>query len=254
MQARRCLKFIDHLCRGGRRANYFLKALKVWSMKDYIPKLLQITLFAIIVLFVSCFARYAGESRLPSDSPKDDVLAGIVNPFDSTCYDWRGNIIPCDYKRQYAELMFDKPIPDPRFMDNKDGTVTDHLTGLIWLKNAECFGMMDWESARQAAKQLKDGDCGPDPALILSDGSSAGDWRLPTMDELSALIDYSRRNPALPPGQVFSDFPPGYYWSATLLDYHPQIAWIVYFESGTTCYEAIKNNAGHIWPVRRPKE
>jgi hypothetical protein len=114
--------------------------------------------------------------------------------------------------------------------------------------------MKDWKSARLAAKRLKDGDCGPDPTLVLADGSSAGDWRLPTMNELSALIDYSRRNPALPPGQVFSDFSPGYYWSATLLDYHPGAAWIVYIESGTTCYEDIKNHAGHIWPVRRPKE
>ena len=184
----------------------------------------------------------------------DAALADIVNPFKSTCYDWRGNVIPCDFKRPYAELLFDKPIPDPRFTDNRDGTVTDNLTGLIWLKNAKCFGMKDWKSARLAAKRLKDGDCGPDPELILSDGSSSGDWRLPTMNELSALIDYSRRNPALPPGQVFSAFPPGYYWSATLLEHHSGAAWIVYIESGTTCYEDIKNHAGHIWPVRGPKQ
>jgi hypothetical protein len=176
------------------------------------------------------------------------------NQFKSTCYDWRGNVIPCDFQRQYAELLFDKPIPDPRFSDNQDGTVTDNLTGLIWLKNTNCFGMMDWESANLAAKSLKDGDCGPDPALILSDGSSAGDWRLPTMNELCILIDYSRRNPALPNGHMFSDFPPGFYWSATTLDYHPAMAWIVYIESGTTCYDDIKSHAGHIWPVRKPKE
>ena len=28
--------------------------------------------------------------------------------------------------------------PNPRFTDNGDGTVTDNLTGLIWLKNANC--------------------------------------------------------------------------------------------------------------------
>jgi hypothetical protein len=187
-------------------------------------------------------------------SEHDDVLADIVNPYESTCYDWRGSTIPCDFKRQYAELLFDKPIPDPRFMDNKDGTVTDNLTGLIWLKNTKCFKMMDWESAILVAKSLKDGDCGPNSALILSDGSSAGDWRLPSMNELCILIDYSRRNPALPNGHMFSEFPPGYYWSATTLDYHPGMAWIVYIESGTTCYDDIKNHAGHIWPVRGPKE
>ncbi|MGD2096854.1 MAG: hypothetical protein PVG35_04690 [Desulfobacterales bacterium] len=32
------------------------------------------------------------------------------------------------------------------------------------------------------------------------------------------------------------------------------MAWIVYFESGTTCYDDIKYHAGHIWPVRGPIE
>jgi len=177
-----------------------------------------------------------------------------VNPFNSACYDWRGNSIPCDFKRQYAELLLGRPVPDHRFLDNKDGTVTDSLTGLIWLKNTNCFRMMNWEGAKRAAKRLKDGDCGPNPALILADGSSAGDWRLPTMRELCTLIDFSRRDPALPNGHMFSAFPPGYYWSETTLDYYSGLAWIVYFESGTTCYEDVKNQAGHILPVRKSVE
>jgi len=223
-------------------------------MNDYIPNSVQINIFTIFVFFAFCIGGCAGENNSLSESPNDDVLSGIVNPFNSTCYDWRGDIIPCGFKRQYAELLFDKPIPDPRFMDNKDGTVTDNLTGLIWLKNTKCFGLMDWEGARLAAKHLKNGDCGPDPALILSDGSSAGHWRLPTMRELCTLIDYSKRNPALSNGHMFSDFSPGYYWSATTFDYHSGMAWIVYFESGTTCYEDVTNQAGHILPARKPLE
>jgi hypothetical protein len=187
-------------------------------------------------------------------SQNDDELAAIVNPFNSTCYDWRDNIVPCDYKRQYAALMFDKPIPDSRFTDNRDGTVTDNLTKLVWLKNTNCFGIQDWQSAVLAAKSLKEGDCGPNPDLVLSDASSAGDWRLPTMKELCTLIDFSKRDPALPNGHLFSDVPSGYHWSATTFDYHPEMAWIVYFESGTTCYENIKNRSGYILPVRNQKE
>src|ERR1700675_1460495 len=35
--------------------------------------------------------------------------------------------------------------PNPRFTDNKNGTITDNLTKLIWLKNANCAGgPMQW--------------------------------------------------------------------------------------------------------------
>ncbi|MCK5469278.1 MAG: DUF1566 domain-containing protein [Cyclobacteriaceae bacterium] len=223
-------------------------------MKDYIPKLVHINIFIIFAFFAFCVGVYAGENNPLSETPNDDVLTGIVNPFKATCYDWRDNIIPCDFKRQYAELLLDKPIPASRFIDNKDGTVTDNLTKLIWLKNSNCFGKLDWRDAALAAKGLKEGDCGPNPALVLSDGSSTGDWRLPTMSELCTLIDFSRRDPALPNGHFFSDVPPGYHWSMTTLDYYSEMAWIVYIESGTTCYEDIKNHAGHIWPVRESKE
>jgi hypothetical protein len=220
-------------------------------MKDYIPNLVRIHIF---IIFAFCIGACAGRNNSLSEFPNDDVFAEIVNPFNSHCYDWSGNSIPCDFKRQYAELLMDRSIPDPRFIDNKDGTVTDRLTGLIWPKNMSCFGMMNWEGAMLAAKRLKDGDCGPDPALILSDGSSAGDWRLPTMSELCTLIDFSRRDPALPNGHMFSAVPSGYHWSATTLDYYSEMAWIIYFESGTTCYENVTNQAGQILPVRKPLE
>ena len=94
----------------------------------------------------------------------------------------------------------------------------------------------------------------PNTVLVLSDGSSAADWRLPTMDELCTLIDFSRRDPALPNGHMFLNVPSGYHWSATTLDNHSEMVWIVYFESGTTCYDDVKNRAGHILPVRSLKK
>ena len=62
--------------------------------------------------------------------------------------------------------------------DNGDGTVTDSSTGLVWLKNANCFGSVNWDEAKTKASQLKNGQCG------LSDGSTAGQWRLPTINKL----------------------------------------------------------------------
>ena len=217
-----------------------------------------IVYFLILLLFVfSCLRlqpSYANEDSPQSVPENDDAVQGIVNPFDSDCYDWRGIHIPCDFKRPYADLLGYESKPDPRFTDNQDGTVTDNLTRLVWPKNTNCFGMRDWKGALLAAKSLDEGDCGPDPELVLSDGSSAGDWRLPTMKELCTLIDFGRRDPALPNGHMFSDAPSGYHWSATTIDYHPEMAWIVYFESGTSCYENVNNRAGYVWPVRILKE
>lgn len=219
-----------------------------------IQQIAAVWVFALLVIpFLSPPLSRAEDDTSPAVIQNDKVTAAIVNPFDSTCYDWRGNIIPCDFKEPYAELLSDAPIPDPRFVDNNDGTVTDNLTALTWLKNTQCFEMMDWKSAVQAAQRLKDGDCGPNPGLVLSDGSSPGDWRLPTMKELCTLIDYGRRSPALPYGHKFWVVPGGYHWSATTLDYYSGMAWIVYLESGTTCYEDVKNRAGTIWPVRKKK-
>jgi len=219
---------------------------------NYIASLLIILLFVFYCLRPQ--SSYANEGTSQLVSKNDDAVQDIVNPFDSDCYDWRGKKIPCDFKGPYAELLFYKSNPDSRFTDNKDGTVTDNLTKVVWLKNTNCFGIQDWQSAVLAAKSLREGDCGPDPDLILSDSSSPGDWRLPTMKELCTLIDFSRRDPALPNGHMFSGVPPGYHWSETTLDYQPELVWIVYFESGTTCYENVKNRAGYILPVRIPKE
>jgi hypothetical protein len=68
-----------------------------------------------------------------------------------------------------------------RFLDNNEGTVTDCRTDLVWLKNASCFSSRNGEDSILAAAGLNNEECG------LSDGSVAGDWRLPTIDELEGI-------------------------------------------------------------------
>ena len=47
--------------------------------------------------------------------------------------------------------------PVPRFTVNGDGTVTDNLTGLIWLQDAGCGGSGSWADAVAFANNLADG-------------------------------------------------------------------------------------------------
>ena len=99
--------------------------------------------------------------------------------------------------------------PAIRFTDNQDGTVTDHLTGLLWLKNAGALAPANYLTALAEAHQLANGVSG------LTDGSQAGDWRLPNVNELASLVDISASQPALTPGFPFTGVSNGVYWTST---------------------------------------
>ncbi len=141
----------------------------------------------------------------------------------------------------------------PRFTDNGNGTVTDNLTGLIWLKDADAGdGTETWANALSICNSLANGQQG------LSDGSSAGDWRLPTVKELQSLIDYGLYNPALcdtagtgqwSAGDPFNNVQSSYYWSGTTYASGTAAAWVVYLPSGTVIY-ATKTYTRNVWPVR----
>jgi hypothetical protein len=90
-----------------------------------------------------------------------------------------------------GDLQAGVPFPTPRFSDKGDGTVKDNLTNLIWLKNANCFGFVAWAQALTDANTLRSGSCG------LTDGSVAGDWRLPNVKGLQSLIHFGFFKPAL---------------------------------------------------------
>lgn len=134
-------------------------------------------------------------------------------------------------------------LPTPRFTDNSDGTVTDNLTGLIWLKNANCFGNQRFGNAIHAANSLASGSCG------LADGSAVGDWRLPNVRELFSLVDHARVNPALPNG-VFSNAAATFYWTSTAAAGGPtNHAWCAITGDGAigVCSHP---SAIRVWPVR----
>ena len=67
------------------------------------------------------------------------------------------------------------------FIDNGDGTVTDARTGLFWLKNVNPGGLMTFDEAVAYCSTLASGIAG------LTDGSIAGQWRLPTKEELEGI-------------------------------------------------------------------
>ena len=84
----------------------------------------------------------------------------------------------------------------------------------------------------------------------LRDGSQAGQWRLPSRNELQSLIDTGAEGPALPVGHTFTAVQIDYgYWSTTPAD-STGTMWTVNFFSGTL-YERDKTSTDYyVWPVR----
>lgn len=173
-------------------------------------------------------------------------LGSVPETGQTLCYDETGTEIPCAGTGQDGEYQKGSPWPNPRFTSNGDGTVTDNLTGLIWLKNANCFGPEPetWADALSDCSGLADPQCG------LSDGSSAGDWRLPNRFELESLLDLGQHSSALPSGHPFTEVQPLNYWSATTYAYSTGSAWFVNMYYGRVSFGYKSSYSFYVWPVR----
>ena len=134
-------------------------------------------------------------------------------------------------------------------------TVTDNLTGLIWLKNASCFGEQTWAEALSACNTLASLSC------ELTDDSVAGDWRLPNVKELESLLHFGFYGPALPDTagtgkwseeDPFTGVRRDFYWSSSAYSKNSTTsAWHMYMEIGRANY-GVKTSyiSYYAWPVR----
>lgn len=167
---------------------------------------------------------------------------------------------------QDGKLQKGLALPKPRFTKNTNGTVTDNLTGLIWLQDALCpvffagdpspnGNLRYWLQAMTAVNSLASGSCG------LTDGSTAGQWRLPNVKELQSLLDYAYYNPALSnaagtghwtEGDPFTNVYSGFkYWtSTTKLGANNNWIWTVYMSGGAVSDLHRTLDQSYVWPVR----
>ncbi len=160
------------------------------------------------------------------------------------------------------------------YVDCGNGTVTDNRTGLVWLKNADCLGDVDFQTAMEFAAGLSDmpstsaaaaHDCG------LSDGSSPGEWRLPSAAEWEAMIadavalgciSGQSGGPSITddtgsscwqegPGNSFTGIQNDEYWSSTTSVIFPDVdAWRARLEPGNLSSTGVKIGDLFVWPVR----
>lgn len=94
---------------------------------------------------------------------------------------------------------------EDRFLDNRNGTITDRATNLMWVKNGwriDFVSALKWKDARTKCENFRHG--------------GYTNWRLPTVEEWKTLLDRQKESPALvepnPFENIIVHMP---YWSGT---------------------------------------
>ncbi len=137
---------------------------------------------------------------------------------------------------------------EKRFIDHRDGTVTDTETGLRWLLDADEFGPLPWTEALDRCESL-----GATDFDWLSDGSMPGDWRLPDHHELRTLTAFYALGDALPEDHPFRNVREARYWTRSE-GYDNTRAWSVQPNARSSRRAPVafteKTEPKHVWPVR----
>ena len=117
------------------------------------------------------------------------------------------------------------------FIDNGDGTVTDTDTGLMWQKDTTP-GTYNWQQALSYCENLILNNDGKwTSGNPNASGAKHNDWRLPNVNELHSIVDYSTYGPSINT-TFFPNTVSDLYWSSTTDARNPGNAWPVRFYYG----------------------
>jgi hypothetical protein len=169
-------------------------------------KIFEIAILSVFFVLNASFQAVGADYKLPDTGVQDcyDNTKKITCPNPGQAFYGQD----AQYHRNQLE-----------YKDNKDGTVTDLNTGLMW-QQADDGAMHTWQESIDYCE-----------ALVLPSGVYS-DWRLPERGELMSLLDFGRFDPAIDtkyfPGCRTSPC----YWSINAYAEDPDYAWVVRFWDG----------------------
>lgn len=134
------------------------------------------------------------------------------------------------------DATYQPAISSPSYTNNGDGTVTDNVTGLMWVRSSGS-ATYAWVNALSSC------------AVTMNSPGFAGytDWRLPNVLELMSIVDYGAANAPFISQSSFPDTVSGRYWTSTTYITNITLAWVVNFNTGAA-YNGLSKATNY--PVR----
>ena len=137
------------------------------------------------------------------------------------------------------------------YTDLGNGIVRDNVTGLEWVQDGNLMATRnpEFDNDDTAGDGLVNWQHAFDYVALLNaeEYLGHGDWRLPTLHELSTILDFGRWGPAIDP--VFSSVS-AYYWSSLSDPVSAGNGWYLDFNSGTSWFCNPAFAVGYVRAVR----
>ena len=154
---------------------------------------LFVLLEVVILILTVVFFPFAG---LAEEAIPDNPAAQQAKE-DKTDYEFGGQILTLTEPKEKTAPTSN----NPRFQDNKNGTVTDLESKLIWFQLDSYQTRKQWINWHKAQDYIRE--------LNETEFGGASNWRLPTRKELAALFDEKQ------------SIPWNYYWTKNELHIDP---------------------------------
>lgn len=171
---------------------------------------------SISLLLTSCAGVFKAHQTVflrskPAIVSRDDIILmiqdnGFNHPADLSLAGLSGRVSG-NFQHEYEVLAL-----------NNEEVVIDHATDLMWQRSGSPFGL-SWMQAKAYVDQLNE-----------EQFAGYTDWRLPTTEELTSLLEFKKRHEEMYINPVFNtrQF---ICWSADILNSSANV-WFVYFDHG----------------------
>jgi len=214
-------------------------------------------LISIILFVFSSTAVYAFDPDHVDCQKKEDICMMVKTMSHFAILDQCPAAAPflADCKKVSSKSF--EPLPAPEFVANGDGTVLDTKNNLVWMKSGDNEKLSLKDAMEHALNSEAAGKTG---------------WRVPTLRELSSLLQNERvENAGGKTGWVhplFDDTGEYYYWTTTTCEditvitdrYQEKIcqqgpggAWLVNFKAGAIIWHFVESKKFYVWLVRDGK-